>query len=67
MSIFRIINKNDNKIIQKRKASEVSIYFLGRRISAYMVIKSDETGDRLVNLDPAKGDVSVIEQILEAA
>lgn len=67
MSIFRIINKNDNKIIQKRKASEVSIYFLGRRISAYMVIKSDETGDRLVNLDPAQGDVSVIEQILEAA
>ena len=48
--IYRLINKSDNKITQYRKEDEIFIYLLGRRISNYILIKSDDSGDRVINI-----------------
>ncbi len=47
---FRLINKSDNVVKSFTKTHDVSIHLLGRRISNYIVIKSDDYGDRVINL-----------------
>lgn len=54
VTIFRIINRDDSKIKQARKSSDVAAYMLGRRLSQYIVVKSDSIGDRVVVFDDAE-------------
>lgn len=45
---FRIINKSNNIVISKSKPRDVAVFMWGRSIDAYLVIKSDLNGDRIV-------------------
>jgi hypothetical protein len=67
MTIFRIITIDNNKIVEKLSAFEVAAFFLGRRISAYIVIKSDDTGHQIIDVSSANGNVFDIQRLLEAA
>ncbi len=49
-TVYRVINKSDNLVRHFRQASEVAIYMRSRRLTNYIVIKSDNTGDRLLAL-----------------
>ena len=62
-TIYRLIPKQDNKIRQYRDAYSLACAFLGRRISAYIVVKSDDKGDRIVDLTDL-ADIKDIEQAL---
>ena len=65
-TIYRVIPVDNNKIYQYRKASEVAIFFLGRRITAYIVVKTDEFGSRVVCFDTAPDFfVTTIQEYLE--
>jgi hypothetical protein len=68
MTVYRVIPLENNKISQYRNAREVSVFFMGRRISAYIVIKTDTTGSRVVPLEGLNlPDVQYIQQMLETA
>lgn len=63
---YRVINKSDNLIKCFSKAHDVATYLLGRRVSNYLVIKSDEVyADRLVLLTDF--EMNAIEKQLESA
>ena len=63
---YRVINKSDNVIKCFSKPRDVAIFLLGRRVSNYLVIKSDEVyADRLVLLTDF--EVNAIEKQLESA
>lgn len=64
-TIYRVIARDDNKVQQFRDAYRASVFMLGRRISAYIVVKSDERGDRAYQW-PTNTDIMVIEKELEA-
>lgn len=65
MAIYRVIYRGDNTVRQCKSAREVSIFMLGRYIHAYIVVKSDESGDRVVSFHSA--DINNIEERLETA
>ena len=65
-TIYRIIPVENNKISQYRKASEVASFLLGRRVTAYIIIKTDEFGSRVVSFDTAPDFfVTTIQEYLE--
>jgi hypothetical protein len=47
-TLYRVIDKYTNEIREFELASSISIYFLGRVVSGYIVVKSDENGDRVI-------------------
>lgn len=47
MATFRIINKETHQVWVKNSPPWTAVWFLGRRVSDYFIIKSDEQGDRL--------------------
>ena len=64
---FRLIPRDNNKIITYSggaAAAEVAVYLLGRRVSAYMIIKSDSRGDRLVDVSATHGFFNELETAL---
>ena len=63
--VYRLVNKSGNLVSQFRDPSSLAAHLLGKRISNYLVIKSDEQGDRLVTF--ASADVDAIETALRAA
>lgn len=64
-TIYRVIPKQNNKIEQFRDPHDLAVYMLGRRLSAYIVIKSDEHGDRLVQFSCAEFS-TIIEDLKKA-
>lgn len=64
-TVYRLVNKSGNKVAQFRDPSSLVAHMLGKRISAYLVIKSDERGDRLVTF--ASADVDAMETALRAS
>lgn len=64
-TIYRVINKSDNKIWQSRDANGVAIWFLGRRVDNFIVVKSDEHGDRVVKFGDY--EVNSLKQAMESA
>ena len=64
-TVYRLVNKSGNLVSQFRDPSSLAAHMLGKRISNYLVIKSDEQGDRLVTF--ASADVDAIETALRAA
>ena len=62
---FRLINKSDNKVESFGYARDVAAFLLGRRIDNYLVIKSDELGDRLVPLPLNNPDVRNVAVVLQ--
>lgn len=59
---FRLVNKSDNIVLTFSSASSLAHHLLGRRISNYIVIKSDDKADRVVELTNC--DVIEIEKLL---
>ena len=47
-TIYRVIARDDNKVVQYRDPYNASIFLMGKRVGAYIVIKSDDLGDRVV-------------------
>lgn len=64
-AVYRLVNKSGNLVSQFRDPSSLAAHMMGKRISNYLVIKSDERGDRLVVLTSA--DVGEIEETLRSA
>jgi hypothetical protein len=61
MATYRIVPIESNKIQQMSRAQDVASFLYGRRTSAYIVIKSDERGHRVVDLESANGDILVLQ------
>ena len=69
-TVYRVISRDDNKVWHYRDdagAFSLSSFMLGRRISAYMVIKSDERGDRVVPIENSNGDVHKLMELCKEA
>lgn len=64
-TVYRLVNKSGNLVSQFRDPSSLAAHMLGKRISNYLVIKSDERGDRLVLFSSA--EVQSIEETLRSA
>ena len=64
-TVYRLINKSDNRVDHFRDPSALAAHMLGKRISNILVIKSDDTGDRLVTF--ASAYVDAMETALRAA
>lgn len=47
-TVYRVIDKSDNKVMTFSTAKHVASYMLGRRLGAYIVLKSSDSGDRVV-------------------
>jgi hypothetical protein len=64
-TVYRVINKSNNRVEHFRNPREVAAHLLGKRLSNLLLIKSDATGDRLVSI--TSSDVLEIEVALTAA
>ena len=60
-TIYRLINKQSNTFKQYRNLSEMTSYLLGRRATNYIILKSDETGDRVVTYMPLDEKFCILE------
>jgi hypothetical protein len=47
-TLYRVIDRYTNEIREFEIPRNVAIYFWGRLVSGYIVVKSDNTGDRVV-------------------
>ena len=47
-TLYRVIDRYTNEIREFEIPGNVAIYFLGRVVSRYIVVKSDENGDRVI-------------------
>lgn len=66
-TVYRVIPKESDELKQWSKPFDVSVFLLGRQISAYIVVKTDDRGSRVVDLGAANGDVQMIQHLLEQA
>lgn len=48
--MFRVINKATNEVTTFKCVYDVAVWMLGRKLSNYIFIKSDETTDKLIVL-----------------
>ena len=64
-AIFRVINRSDNMLQQYRNPTDIATFLCGRRIDNYMIIKSDDQGDRLIALE--SGNIDAIKHQLSIA
>ena len=64
-TVYRLVNKSGNLVTQFRDPSSLAAHMLGKRISNFLVIKSDESGDRLVVF--SSSEVQTIEKNLRSA
>ena len=62
-TVYRIISRDDNRVRQFRNSNDASVFLLGRRLSAYIAVKSDELGDRVI-LWPSIPELGSIEEAL---
>lgn len=53
-SVYRLINRSNNRVEYFNDPAALAYHMLGTRISDFLVIKSDEQGDRLVNFSSVK-------------
>ena len=65
-TVYRIVARDDNTVRQFRNAYDVSIFILGWRMSAYIAIKSDELGDRIIAW-PSDPNIETIEKHLKSS
>lgn len=67
-TVYHVINRSDATAYrQSRHVREVSIWMLGRKISNWIIVKSDGQGDRVVATEGAQGCVTTLERILTEA
>lgn len=66
ITIYRLISKKQDNIIKKfLKSYDLANYMLGRRVGEYIVIKSDNNGDRVVEFTDY--DVNTMQYTLDKA
>lgn len=46
---YYIINKSDNKAIHKSHADQVATHLLGKNTDNYIVLKTDDLGQRVID------------------
>lgn len=63
--VYRLINKSNNRVDHFWDPSSLAAHMLGKRVSNFLVIKSDESGDRLVVF--SSYEVQTIEKTLRCA
>ena len=62
-TVYRLIARDDNTVRQFRSSYDASIFMLGRSLSAYIAIKSDDMGDRVI-LWPMDPSIHAIDEAL---
>ena len=67
MTEYRLIARDFSYTRTFTEAKSVAAQMLGKRISNFMVIKSDVNGDRLIPINLSGGDVFNIERMCELA
>jgi len=65
-TIYRLVSRDNITVHQFRNAYDVGIFILGRRMSAYIAIKSDELGDRIIAW-PSDPNIETIEKHLKSS
>lgn len=63
-TLYRVIDRYTNEIREFEIPRNVAVYFLGRVVSGYIVVKSDENGDRVVVFNDC--EMNAIERTLIA-
>jgi len=63
MTTFYVLDKRYDVVNTFDNAYDVSVYMLGKSLKHYVIIKSDENGDRLYTIK--SGDVFEIKSDLE--
>jgi len=66
-TMFRVIYRYSTDIVKYRDARAVAVRMSNHRFGEYIIIKSDEKGDRIVNLIKSQGYVDQIEKLLNDA
>lgn len=66
LTIYRLVPKHNNTIQQYRNANDLAMSLLGRQISAYIVIKSDASGDRVVDFRDWYDYDQILSQLTES-
>lgn len=62
---FLIINTVCDKIVRRYDASDrAAVFFLGRNLRRYAVMKIDATGSRLIDITKCNGNVVDLQQLL---
>ena len=65
MTSYRTVGKKENTIVLHEKANDVALWFLGKQLGSYWVIKSDDQGDRLIDMTKStSSDIRDITQYL---
>lgn len=49
-TVYRLINRSDNRIQQYRDASRLALYLVGRNINNYIIVKSQDSVDSIVTI-----------------
>ena len=49
-TVYRLINRSDNRIQQYRDASRLALYLVGWNINNYIIVKSQDSVDSLVTI-----------------
>lgn len=47
-TVYRLIARDNNTVTQYRDPNNITNFLLGRRLGAYIIIKSDDLGDRVI-------------------
>ena len=47
-TVFRVINKFDNKVMSFRGNDDVALFLSGKTLENWLVIRSDSKGDKLL-------------------
>ncbi len=61
ITVYRLINKQSNVFKQYRNPAELCSFLLGRNNSNYIILKSDESGDRVVKYTPTDEKFCILE------
>jgi hypothetical protein len=64
---YRVIGREDGFNQTFDSTVKIAGFLLGRRLSSYMLIKTDHKGDRVVDVTGAGGDVAQIQLMLDQA
>lgn len=66
MTEFLVLHKASRKVVKhETQASYISSFMIARSIHDYIIIKTDEKGDRCLNIKEWNGDVFLLQSQLE--
>lgn len=66
-TVFRVIDRRKHQLWAFQNVKSLEAFFFGRRTDHFMLIKSDNKGDRVVSIEKTLGDVKKIIELARAA